>query len=271
MIYLSNTNRKVTEKYIEFFHKGIKDSLIIPTNEISSKKDIDAICFFGILRGTNLIWEFCKKNKINFFYMDRPYWGESRTSPYWLRIVKNNHVKNMLEQRPDDRFKQSYKGDIKPYHKSGKKILVCPPTESIGIFFNCTNWLDDTLKILRQHTDREILIRDKPYNPSAFLGKDGIIHTGKNTTMTDKEKINWNDIHAVVTFNSSITLKALANGVPVFTDENNCAFPIAEKNFSKIEKPLYQDPRPLFYSLAYGQFNANEMSDGTAWRTLNGC
>jgi len=64
MIYLSNTNRKVTEKYIEFFHKGIKDSLIIPTNEISSKKDIDAICFFGILRGTNLIWEFCKKNKI---------------------------------------------------------------------------------------------------------------------------------------------------------------------------------------------------------------
>lgn len=270
MIYLSKTNRTVTEKYIEFFHKGIKDSVISTTNDIPSKKDVEGVCFFGILRGTNLIWDFCKKNKINFFYMDRPYWGQSRTDPFWLRIVKNNHVKNFLENRADDRFKQSYTGDLKPYHKNGKKILVCPPSESISVFFNCTSWLDTTLKILRQHTDREIIVRDKPYNPSAFKGNDGIIHTGKNTTMVDKEKIDWKEIHAVVTFNSSITIKALANGVPVFTDENNCAFPVAEKDFSKIENPSYHDPRPLFYSLAYGQFTAKEMSNGTAWSILNG-
>jgi hypothetical protein len=270
MIYLSKTNRKVTEKYIDFFHKGIKNSSIVPTNEILLKKDIDSVCFFGILRGTNLIWDFCKKNNIDFFYMDRPYWGESRTSPYWLRIVKNNHVKNFLEQRPDDRFKNSYTGDIKPYHKNGKKILICPPTEAISLFFNCSDWLDKTLKIIKENTDKEIIIRDKPYNPSAFFGQDRIIHTGGNTTMIDKERIDWKDIHAVVTFNSSITIKALINGVPVFTDQNNCAFPVAENDFSKIETPKYEDPRPLLYSLAYGQFRAEELSNGTAWKILNG-
>lgn len=270
MIYLSKTNRKVTEKYIEFFQKGIMNSLIDSPEQIISNKDVDAVCFFGILRGTNLVWKFCKENNIDFFYMDRPYWGESRTSPYWLRIEKNNHVKNKIETRPDDRFKKTFKGNLLPYHKNGKKILVCPPTESIGVFFNCQDWLKKTLEILNNNTDREIIVRNKPYNPTASFDKEGIIVTGKNTTTVGKEKIDWNDIHAVVTYNSSITLKALCNGVPVFTDENNCAFPIAQKDLTKIESPVYHDPRPLFYSLAYGQFNAHEMTDGTAWRILNG-
>ena len=74
----------------------------------------------------------------------------------------------------------------------------------------------------------------------------------------------------MVTYNSSITIKALASGVPVFTDSNNCAFPIAGKNFADIENPEYHDPRPLFYSLAYGQFNEKEMKNGYAWSILNG-
>ena len=86
---------------------------------------------------------------------------------------------------------------------------------------------------------------------------------------TSKEKIDWNDLHAVVTNNSSITIKALASGVPVFADSNNCAFPIAGKSLARIEQPVYEDPRPLFYSLAYGQFTSNEMSDGTALRILD--
>ena len=101
------------------------------------------------------------------------------------------------------------------------------------------------------------------------LSADGKIHTGENNSKTTKEKFNWNDIHAVVTNNSSITVKALASGVPVFADSNNCAFPIAGKSLARIEHPVYEDPRPLFYSLAYGQFTAKEMSNGTALRTLD--
>jgi len=270
MNYLSKTNRKVTEKYIEFFSQGIPNSKILSHTDCLETTDADSISLFGILRGTNLVYEHCQRQKINFFFMDRPYWGISRQSPYFLRIVKNDHVKNFIEDRPDDRFKASFPFEIKPYHKNGKKILVCPPTNSISTFFKCENWLNDTLAELKQNTDREIIVREKPYNPEAQLGSDGTIHTGENSTKAPKEPIDWREIHAVVTNNSSITIKALANGVPVFTDANNCAFPIAGKSLSLIEKPIYHDPRPLFYSLAYGQFTGEEMRNGYAWEVLNG-
>ena len=270
MIYLSKTARFVTEKYIEFAQQGMPGSKILPYDQVIEKKDATKVWFFGILRGTNLVYEHCQKNGIDFYYMDRPYWGISRDTPYFLRIVKNDHVKNFIDDRPDDRFKASFPFDIKPYHKNGKKILVCPPTNSISTFFKCKNWLQNTMAQLKKNTDREIIVREKPYNPEAQRGTDGKIHVGANSTKVSKEPIDWREIHAVVTNNSSITIKALANGVPVFADSNNCAFPIAGKSLARIEDPVYVDPRPLFYSLAYGQFTAKEMSDGTAKRLIDG-
>ena len=270
MNYLSKTNRKITEKYVEFFQRGIPDSRIVGHLECINAQDADSISLFGILRGTNLVYEHCQRNKIDFFYMDRPYWGISRQAPYFLRIVKNDHVKNYIDERPDDRFKATFPFQIKPFHKNGRKILVCPPTNAIKTFFKCEDWLSRTLTELKQNTDREIIVREKPYNPEAQLGADGVIHTGENSNNENKTPVDWNEIHAVVTNNSSITIKALANGVPVFTDSNNCAFPIAGKSLSRIEKPVYIDPRPLFYSLAYGQFTAEEMENGYAWEILNG-
>lgn len=270
MIYLSQTHREVTEKYIRFAHEGIPGSKILPHDRVLQQDNATAVWLFGILRGTNLVYERCVNKKIDFYYMDRPYWGVSRQEPYFLRVVKNGHVKNHLEECPDDRFKQSFPFDIKPYHKNGKKIMVCPPTQSISAFFKCEKWLENTISKLKENTEREIIVREKPYNPEAYKGEDGKIHTGENNTKVPKQKIDWREIHAVVTFNSSITVKALANGVPVFTDEHNCAYPLAENNLSRIESPRYEDPRPLFYSLAYGQFTGKELRDGTAKKILDG-
>lgn len=270
MIYLSKTNRPVTEKYIKFVQEGITGSSILPPYDLINKTDTNEVWLFGILRGTNLVYKHCVENKIKFYFMDRPYWGVSRQSPFFVRIVQNAHVKNFIEERPDDRFKATFPFEIKPYHKNGKKILVCPPTNAIQEFFGVSNWLENTLKELRKHTDREIIIREKPYNPEVQVGADGIIQTGKNNSSHPNKKIDWKELHAVVTYNSSITIEALANGVPVFTDGNNCAYPIASKHLSLIEKPIYHDPRPLFYSLAYGQFTAEEMKDGSVKRLIHG-
>jgi hypothetical protein len=49
---------------------------------------------------------------------------------------------------------------------------------------------------------------------------------------------------------------------------NSCA-PIAETDFSKIETPKYADREPCYYSLAYGQFSAEEMRNGWAWGILD--
>ena len=269
MIYVSATNRKLTEKYVDWAVSGLPGSRKLPPTEIIKKNDADKIVLFGVLRGTHLVYKFAEKNKIDFYYMDRPYWGETRNSPYYTKIVKNNHLKNWQENRPDDRFKKSFPWPIHPWKKDGKNIIVCPPSNAMKEFFNVHDWLDKTLKILKDNTDRPIIIKNKGYNPIISKDKDGgYIVQGKDDSRPSGP-IDWNDAYAVVTFNSNITLEATTKGIPCFTDTHNACAPISETDFSKIETPKYIDREPLYYSMAYGQFTAEEIKTGYAWKILD--
>jgi|TARA_R100000081_G_C4818803_1_gene177655 hypothetical protein len=270
MFYCVTTNRPRTEKYIESFSRGANANITDYKTVIDSK-DCDKVCFMGVLRGTNLVYKWAEKNKKDFYYIDRPYWGESRGTPYWMRCVKNEHVKTKHEQRPDDRYKKHYKGDaIRPYHKNGKYVLVVPPSHSMALHFDAPNWLDDTLQILKHNTDREIIIREKPYNPKSFYDGEGKLMPGPSDNKQPEKPFEWDQVHAVVTFNSSITIKALHNGVPCFSNFENPCGEICESDFSKIETPMYADREPVFHSLAYGQFTQEEFRNGWALSILDG-
>ena len=173
-----------------------------------------------------------------------------------------------MQQRPADRYEKYFKQDVKPW-KKGKKILVLPPTNAIANFFNVKTWLDNTLKTLKENTDRPIEVREKPYNPTVAI--DHVGATVKIDKPTEnKGTINWNEYYAMVTYNSNTMIASLANGVPVFCDPvNSGAAPISETDFSKIETPKYGDRIALFSSLAYNNWTLKEMADGTAWRMLN--
>ena len=55
MIYVSSTNRKLTEKYVDWAVQGLPDSIKLSPNEIINKKDCSKAILFGILRGTHLV------------------------------------------------------------------------------------------------------------------------------------------------------------------------------------------------------------------------
>ena len=136
-------------------------------------------------------------------------------------------------------------------------------------FFNVHDWLEKTISTIKQHTDRPIFIKNKGYNP--IIGRDkhgGLIVTGKDN-VEPSGPIDWDDAFAIVTYNSNITLEATTRGIPCFTDEHNACAPISETDFTKIESPKYPDREPLYYSMAYGQFTAEEMQNGYAWRILD--
>ena len=270
MIYIVRTERSATEKYIENASRGIPESKIVNYQEVLNSKDCEKVVFMGFLRGGNLVYNWAELHGVDFYYIDRPYWGESRKTPYWMRCTKNQHVKSFNDNRPDDRFKKSYKEPIKPFHKNGKYILIVPPSHSIAEMFNGKNWLNDTLKILKQNTDREIVVREKPYNPEAIIDSTGKMMPGESKNKQPTKPFEWNKVHAVVTFNSSITIKALANGVPCFANFDNPCLPVCETDFSKIETPKYDDPRPVFNSLAYGQFTQEEYRNGYCMEILDG-
>jgi hypothetical protein len=269
MIYVSATNRRLTEKYVDWAVKGLQNAKKLAPKEIINKTDCTKAVMFGVLRGTHLVYNWAKKNKIDFYYMDRPYWGETRNAPFYTKVVKNNHLKNWIEVRPDDRFKKSFPWPIKPWNKKGKNIIVCPPSNAIKEFFGVHDWLDNTMATLKASTDRPIIIKNKGYNPIMGYDKDGgMTVTGKDNT-APSGPIDWDDAFAIVTYNSNISLEATTRGIPCFTDEHNACAPISETNIAKIETPKYIDREPLYHSMAYGQFTAEEVSNGYAWKVLD--
>ena len=262
-----HTTKPRTQRYVDAFVSGAGQGKVYQFRDLKSLPE-ENLTMYGILAGSGEVYKWCEKEHRDFYFMDHGYFTNAHDRPHWLRITKNKHCQNILQQRPTDRYEKHFKQDIKPWNK-GKKILVLPPTNAIANFFNATDWLSKTIQTLKQNTDREIDVREKPYNPTVAIDHVGATVKIDRPTQ-NKGKIDWNEYHAMVSYNSNTMIASLANGVPVFCDEVNCAAaPISETDFSKIETPKYGDRIALFSSLAYNNWTLNEMADGTAWRMLN--
>tara|TARA_B100001057_G_scaffold500652_1_gene616918 strand:- start:3846 stop:4676 length:831 start_codon:yes stop_codon:yes gene_type:complete len=269
MIVGIHTTKPRTQRYVDAFVQGtpgpyrvynFRDLKDLPTEDIT---------MYGILAGSGEVYKWCQKENKNFYFMDHGYFTNAHDKPHWLRITKNKHCENKLLNVPADRYENNFKKNLLPWNKNGKKILVLPPTNAIANFFGAENWLDDTLKILKSNTDREIDIREKPYNPTIAIDHVGAtVKVDKPTTHSGQ--INWKDYFACITYNSNTMIESFVNGVPVFCNEHNSsAKPIAETDFTLVETPKYEDRELLFHSLAYCNYTMEEMKNGTAWRILN--
>ena len=62
MIYVSSTNRKLTEKYIDWAVAGLPTSKKLKPLEIITKKDCTKAVLLGVLRGTHLVYRWAEKN-----------------------------------------------------------------------------------------------------------------------------------------------------------------------------------------------------------------
>ena len=209
----------------------------------------------------------CPEQGRDFYYIDTGYFGNYGKAKTWHRITKNAmQYLGPIIDRPDDRFKQTetklvpFRSGKKKY--KGSRILVCPPSEKAmrnGWGLDLNEWLDETVATLKQHTDREIIIREKK------IRHERQIHDTIEDALKD-------DIYCMVTYNSIAAIEALIYGKPVFALGPNAAHHFAKHDLSEIEDPLIPDDDEVykfFCHLAYCQYTKTEMLNGTAWAMLN--
>jgi len=181
------------------------------------------------------------------------------------RIEKNAMQQKRFLDVPDDRWRAlckfnpalKYRGWRK---RPGKKIMLIMSTEKPFDFYEVDQdqWVKNTIAVIKQHTDRPIVIREK--SSRADRNNNDNIYDALN-----------NDIWAVVTFNSVAAVEALQVGIPSFSMVHTAASLITCNDLSLIDCPLRVDEDVVYKwlsSLAYGQFSIDEILTGRAWHMV---
>mgnify|MGYP003968711367 FL=1 len=236
----------------------------------------EPVVIWGILRGSSLILQACMDQGHEYYYGDNCYLGNKRD---YFRITKNNLQTTELNDYPDDRLRE-FDITVKDWTRSGSHILICPPTQGFRIFFNIHEWTEQTIQTLRKHTDRPIIVREKPAEMAILDSAGYLTPDVHGTTLLKRSRKIKNrvplsedlkDCWAVVTHQSNVAGDAVMNGVPAFVSEHSAAFTLGNTKLSNIEKPHYSDDvEKWFRHLSYNQFNLDEMKSGFAWEILNG-
>jgi hypothetical protein len=213
----------------------------------------------------------CRAEQRDFYYMDTGYFGNFRNEfnpkgkKHFVRIVKNDVQKNILEEYPSDRWEYLVKNDHrlqwKGWKKSGKKILLVLPNPKSCNFYNMNieQWLSKTIATIKQHSDLPIIMREKKSRPER--------HNHSIYNALDQ------DIFATVCFNSIAAIESIAYGVPAFVAVPCAASPLALMDLTQINTPYYPCDKLIekhCSSLAYGQFTLEEVETGYAWNILQG-
>jgi hypothetical protein len=153
---------------------------------------------------------------------------------------------------------------LEPWRATGTHILICLQRDGgwsmKGV--DMRDWVRATVKTLRQHTSRPILIRPHPKCPIDLTDttcKRDIYVSAPGSTLQDDIQGAW----ASVFFNSSSCVASILAGVPVFAQDPDCvAWQVANHDLSAIENPKMPERQPWLNDLATAHWTDAESQQG---------
>lgn len=205
----------------------------------------------------------------DYYFVETGYLGNypspnNRTGrKVYHRIVKNDMQHRTIMDVPPDRWEKLINWNpslvYQGWRRPGSKILVVVPSEKPFQFYGERRdaWLEMVRTTLAEHTDREIVWREK-------AGR------GERTNNTIYDALN-DDIWALVTYNSIATVEAVSSGLPAFGLAPTAADPVCSNDLTQIENPYRPDEDLVMkwlHSIAYSQFSLDEMLTGQAWQMV---
>lgn len=176
----------------------------------------------------------------------------------YYRWHVNRYQMDVVRDVRDDRWRQLIPGnkvdprkvEVLPWRKEGRHIVVALVSQTYSRSHDgADTWADETLRQLALLTKRQIVVRDKETKRPLRDDLDGA--------------------HCLVTHGSMTAVEAVICGCPVIVHPDSAAALVGLTDLSKIETPIYPDRERWLHSLAYCQFNEQELVDGTLWRLIN--
>lgn len=164
--------------------------------------DDRVFCSYGILRGNDI----AIKNSKNFIYIDHGYIDSSdrifgkqtkinKLSGYFRVIANDLYFNSKYINNSNARFK-SLSISLKDLNQKGSIIVLSEPSIFIQEYFNLTDWVNKTINLIKNYTDRKIIVHNK------------------QSPIPLKEILK--DAFAFVSYQSSAGYDAIIEGVPAY-------------------------------------------------------
>ena len=203
---------------------------------------------------------------VNGFLWDNAKWG--------FEHIEKERAKKVFERN-------GYDVNI-PWKTGGDYILVC--MQKIGDAslrgLDMFKWTFDTVRELRKHTDKKILVRPHP------LYRKGVAHKDLRFQLENMENVHWqvsdvqqNDFvpvqenlkkaYCVVTYTSGTGIDAVLNGVPsIACDSGSMVYEVSSKNIKDIINPYRSDKAKWANKIAHCQWSRDEFRSGECWEHI---
>ena len=164
---------------------------------------------------------------------------------------------------------------LKPWRSRGNHVLIC--TQRHGGWsmrgLSVIDWLNQTVRTIRRYTQRPIVVRGHPGDKQAptYLAVRG---AAWRVSTNQSILADFNNAHAVITYNSSPGVAAAIEGIPVFVTDpepkHSQALPVANTDLALIENPAMPERQQWIERLAMCHWNLDELSSGVSWQHVKG-
>lgn len=145
--------------------------------------------------------------------------------------------------------------EVKPWRTEGEHVLVCP-NRSFGRpgYIMPLDWAEKTAAQLRGYTSRPVRVRAHPGNGAP------------KTPLEDDLRNAW----AVVIWASSVGCESLVRGIPTYSMAPAwvCKPATCTGGLRTINAPTLPDRMPALHSLAWAQWELQEIQSGEAFQHL---
>ena len=138
---------------------------------------------------------------------------------------------------------------------------------------NPMEWLWEKVQQIRQVTGRAIHIRPHPgqYNMTDFAKYTGRHAKRLGTVVIHPEQSrlidNLQGAHSAVFFNSSASVAAVCEGIPVFVDDQSCvSWAVANQDINKIETPQVFDRNQWIWDLSAAHWSDADARSGRIYQ-----
>jgi len=226
-----------------------------------------SVLFHGRMLRNKEVWDACQKHDKPVIVLEVG--GIKRGTTWKVGLNGINRDAYFGPTGMDNSRAESQGLFLRPWRKQGEYLLICGQHEKSLQWRDMprmSKWVMDTIWALQTVSDLPIIFRPHPR-----CRLEAIEHQYKNVIRQEPRHIdntyddfdlNFERIHATVSYSSNPGIHSVINGVPALVGPSSLAYPVAMNNVRQLQNIPYPDRQQWLNDYAWTEYTVEEISAG---------